>query len=49
MFHAKYLGSSSLGFLKEDFLSFYFIHKGKKMTPWGRANFDPWAFIEQSW
>jgi hypothetical protein len=26
VFHAKYLSSSSLGFLKEDFLSFYYTH-----------------------
>jgi hypothetical protein len=45
MFHAKYLSSSSLDFLKEDFLSFYYIHKGKTMTPWGGANFDPRAYI----
>jgi hypothetical protein len=28
MFHAKYLSSSSLGSLKEDFLSFYYMHMG---------------------
>jgi hypothetical protein len=26
MFHAKHLSSSSLGFLTEDFLSFYYTH-----------------------
>jgi hypothetical protein len=45
MFHAKYLSSSSKCFLKEDFLSFYYIHKGGKMTPWVGAYFDPMAFI----
>jgi hypothetical protein len=47
MFHAKYLISSSLGFLKEDFLRFYYIHKGKNNDPLGlaRANFYPRAFI----
>jgi hypothetical protein len=44
MFHAKYL-SSALGYLKEDFLSFYNIHIGKINNPLGRANFDPRAFI----
>jgi hypothetical protein len=29
MFHAKFLRSSSLGSLKEDFLSFYYMHIGK--------------------
>jgi hypothetical protein len=29
MFHAKYLSSSSLGALKEVFLSFYYMHLGK--------------------
>jgi hypothetical protein len=45
MFHAKYLSSSSLGSLKEEFLSFYYMHKGKITDPLGRANFDPRAFI----
>jgi hypothetical protein len=43
MFHAKYLSSSSLGSLKEDFLSFYYMHIGKINYP--GANFDPRAFI----
>jgi hypothetical protein len=29
MFHAKYLSSSSLGFLKEDFLNFNYTHQVK--------------------
>jgi hypothetical protein len=29
MFHAKHLTSSSFGFLKEDFLSFYYTHIDK--------------------
>jgi hypothetical protein len=29
MFHAKYLSSSSLGFLKEDFLCFYYTNISK--------------------
>jgi hypothetical protein len=33
MFHAKYLSSSSLGSLKEDFLSFYYMHIGKINDP----------------
>jgi hypothetical protein len=41
MFHAKYLSSSSLEFSKEEFLSFYYIHKGKNHDPWGGANFHP--------
>jgi hypothetical protein len=44
MFHAKYLSSSSLGSLKEDFLSFYYMHIGKINDPLG-ANFDSRAFI----
>jgi hypothetical protein len=39
MFHAKYLSSSSYGFLKEDFLSFYYVHKGKNNDPLGRGQF----------
>jgi hypothetical protein len=45
MFHAKYLSSSSCGFLKEDILSFYYIQIRKFNGPRGRANFDPRAFI----
>jgi hypothetical protein len=45
MFHAKYLSSRFKGFLKEDFLSFYYIHKGKNNEPLGRGHFDPRAFI----
>jgi hypothetical protein len=45
IFHAKHLSCSSLGFLKEDFLSFYNIHIGKINDPRGGANFDPRAFI----
>jgi hypothetical protein len=35
----KYLSSSSLRFLKEDFLTFYYIDMGKTMTPMGRDQF----------
>jgi hypothetical protein len=45
MFHAKYLSFSSLGFLKEDILSFYFIQIRKINDPRGGANFDLRAFI----
>jgi hypothetical protein len=45
MFHAEYLSSSSLGSLKEEFLSFYYMHIGKINDPLGRANFDPRDFI----
>jgi hypothetical protein len=45
MFHAKYLSSSSFGSLKEDFLRFYYMHKGKINDPRRGANFDPRAFI----
>jgi hypothetical protein len=46
MFHAKYLSSSSLGSLKEDFFKVFTICiYGKSMTPWGGANIDPRAFI----
>jgi hypothetical protein len=44
MFHAKYLSSSSLSYLKEDFLSFYYIHIGKINDPWDGTNFDPQGF-----
>jgi hypothetical protein len=39
------LSSSSKRFLKEDFLSFYYIHKGKNNDPWGEADFDQRDFI----
>jgi hypothetical protein len=39
MFHAKYLSSSSLGSLKEDFLSFYYMHIGKINDPLGQGQF----------
>jgi hypothetical protein len=42
MFHAKYL--SSLGILKEDFLSFYYIHRGKNNDPLGQGQFVPQGF-----
>jgi hypothetical protein len=45
MFRAKYQSSSYFGFLKEDFLSFYYIQKRKINDPRGGANFDPRAFI----
>jgi hypothetical protein len=41
MFHAKYLSSSSKGFLKEGFLSFYYIHKEKNNDPLGQGQFLP--------
>jgi hypothetical protein len=43
MFHAKYLSSSSLSFLKEDFLSFYYTglgdKLGRKSVFWGHISF----------
>jgi hypothetical protein len=44
MFHAKYLSSSSLRFLKEDILSFYYIHKGKNNDPLGQGQILPQGF-----
>jgi hypothetical protein len=44
MFHAKYLSSSSLGYLKEDFYSFYYMHIGKINDPLGRGQFWPQGF-----
>jgi hypothetical protein len=44
MLHAKYLSSSSKGFLKEDFLSFYNIHKVKNNDPLGQSQFLPQGF-----
>jgi hypothetical protein len=46
MFNAKHLSSSSLGFLKEDFLSFYYTHIVKNNdTPWAGPVLTPRAFI----
>jgi hypothetical protein len=39
MFHAKYLSSSSLSSLKEDFSSFYYMQIGKINDPLGRGQF----------
>jgi hypothetical protein len=36
MFHAKYLSSTSLGFLKEDILSFFFWLLWQRWTDTGR-------------
>jgi hypothetical protein len=41
MFHAKNLSYSYLNFLKEDFLSFYYIQIRKSMTPWGGPIWTP--------
>jgi hypothetical protein len=38
MFNAKYLSSSYLSSLKEDFLSFYYIHIGKINDPLGSSS-----------
>jgi hypothetical protein len=37
------------GFLKEDLLNFTIYIKGKTMTPWGRATFNPRLLFEQTW
>jgi hypothetical protein len=39
MFHAEYLSSSSLGYLKEDFLNVYYMHIGKIKDPLGQGQF----------
>jgi hypothetical protein len=44
MFYAKNLSSSSLGFLKEDFLGFFYIHIWKSNDPLGRGQFWPLGF-----
>jgi hypothetical protein len=50
MFHAKYLRSSSWRFLKEDFSSLYYIHKGKNNDPpVAGPIFTPWLLFEQTW
>jgi hypothetical protein len=50
MFHAKYLSSSSMGFLKEDFLSFYCINIGKNNDTLGAGSiFTPGLLFEQTW
>jgi hypothetical protein len=41
MFHAKHLSSSSLGFLKEDFLSLLYTYSLKTMTPRGGPVLTP--------
>jgi hypothetical protein len=49
MFHAKHLRSSSLGFLKEDFLSFSFTHIVKNNdTPGAGPFLTPGLLFEQS-
>jgi hypothetical protein len=45
MFEAKYLSHNSLSSIKEDILSFYYIHIGKINDPRGGANLDPRASI----
>jgi hypothetical protein len=35
MLHDKYLSSSTLGFLKQDFLSFYYSGNSENRTPMG--------------
>jgi hypothetical protein len=40
VFHAKYLTFSLCQFRKDEFLSFYYIHKRKTYDPRGGANFD---------
>jgi hypothetical protein len=40
MFHAKYLIFTLCQFRKDDFLSFYYIHIRKPMTPRGKVNLD---------
>jgi hypothetical protein len=50
MFHAKYLSSSSLSSLKEDFLSFYYMHIGKINDPPGAGPIlTPGLLFEQTW
>jgi hypothetical protein len=49
MFHAKHLSSSSLSFLKEDFLSFYYTHIVKNNdTPGAGPVFTPGLLFEQT-
>jgi hypothetical protein len=49
MFHAKYLSSSSLGFLKEDFLMFYYTHIVKNNdTPGAGPILTPGLLFEQT-
>jgi hypothetical protein len=38
-----------MGFLKEDFLSFYYIPIRKINDPGGKANVDPGLLFEQTW
>jgi hypothetical protein len=52
MFHAKYLNSSSFGFLKEDFLNFYYIHIRNIYgpSPLEQGPFlTPGILFEQTW
>jgi hypothetical protein len=49
MFHAKHLSSSSLGFLKEEFLSFYYTHIVKNNdTPGAGPILTPGLLFEQT-
>jgi hypothetical protein len=50
MFHAKHLSSSSLGFLKEDFLIFFFTHNYNQNndTPGAGPVLTPGLLFEQS-
>jgi hypothetical protein len=50
MFHAKHLSSSSLGFFKEDFLSFYYTHIVKTIdTPGAGQILTQGLLFEQTW
>jgi hypothetical protein len=49
MFHPKHLSSSSLGFLKEDFLRFYCTHIVKNNdTPGAGPILTPGLLFEQT-
>jgi hypothetical protein len=47
--HASYLSSSYLGFLKEDFLSFHYIHIGKTMIPGAGPILTLELLFKQTW
>jgi hypothetical protein len=49
MFDAKYLSYSSLSSLKEDFLSFYYMHIGKINDPRAEPILTPGLLFEQTW
>jgi hypothetical protein len=49
MFHAKYLSSSSLGFLKEEFLCFYYTNIVKNIDTQGAGPvLTPGLLFEQT-